>query len=278
MTPLPIRTAFDRDIKLVALDLDGTLLSPDGSISERNQGAIAQAVAQGVHVAIVSARSFGRSRPFAQQLGLNAPVICCGGALIADPVTGEAIVHTPVPLTPGRRLAEHILWRRMFGMAHRNGRYVAQASTVRDHPALVPLVLPQLDAIDDLAGGIEFGATFLRVLGDAAVTELVNIFEPLHDLNLVTLRWQGVPDLAIYDPRVSKGFGLCQLCELLGVPVEQTVAMGDNEQSDGSMVNVAGISVAMASGDLALQQRASYVTSGNDQDGVALALERLVLR
>ena len=84
-------------LTLVAIDLDGTLLDPDERISERNREAVAHARAGGAEVVLVTARGFLRARAFAQELGLSMPVLCCGGALVADSATGRTLVHRPLP-------------------------------------------------------------------------------------------------------------------------------------------------------------------------------------
>lgn len=258
----------------MALDLDGTLLGPDGHISARSRQAVVQARAAGVEVVLVTARNFVRSQPFAQELGLELPIICCGGALIADSATGRAIHHIPVPIAAGGALVRFAHERRMMLVAHHQGAYRAIPRTIDDHPALTSLVLPRVDVVDGLESCLEQEVTFLRILGDAAVQSVLDEFGAEPTLSLVELRWRGVPDLGVYQSQVSKGEALKIFCSLHQIEQRHVLAMGDNA-SDASMLKAAGVGVAMANADESLKQLATFITASNADDGVALVLEAI---
>ena len=83
-------------IRLVALDLDGTLVGPGLAISERVRAAIAQARARGTEITIVTGRMFAATKPFAQTLGIAGPLVCYQGAAIFEASTGTVLRETPV--------------------------------------------------------------------------------------------------------------------------------------------------------------------------------------
>src|SRR3954470_1292866 len=85
-------------IRLLAIDLDGTLIGEDLVISPANRAAIAAAQAQGVRVTLATGRMFRSTVPFARELDITTPLICYQGALIRDPVSGETIYHQALPL------------------------------------------------------------------------------------------------------------------------------------------------------------------------------------
>src|SRR6476661_1779822 len=89
-------------IRLVALDLDGTLLSNRGQISERNRLVIDRACEDGVQVAVVTGRRFRDSRPIALELGLDVPLIAHNGALTKHARTLETVAVLPLPLAAAR--------------------------------------------------------------------------------------------------------------------------------------------------------------------------------
>src|SRR5471032_440050 len=93
-------------IELIALDLDGTLLSPDETVSARNRSAIAAALADGIRVVLVTGRGVDTPIRISRELGLNLPVICCHGALTKDFGTNKTLVHIPVPLQYARPMIE----------------------------------------------------------------------------------------------------------------------------------------------------------------------------
>ncbi|MDQ3174539.1 MAG: Cof-type HAD-IIB family hydrolase, partial [Acidobacteriota bacterium] len=93
-------------IRLLALDLDGTLLNSRGQVSERNRNALEQARERGVRVAIVTGRRFRDARPIALKLGLDVPVIAHNGALTKHARTLETVAVLPLPLAAARRSLE----------------------------------------------------------------------------------------------------------------------------------------------------------------------------
>src|SRR5579871_6594401 len=103
-------------IDLIALDLDGTLLRPDESISEANRAAIRGSLERGVRVALVTGRGVDLPIRISRELGLGLPVICCHGALTKDFGANKTLVHLPVPLMYAKPMVE---------FAERNGVHVA---------------------------------------------------------------------------------------------------------------------------------------------------------
>jgi len=162
-------------IRLLALDLDGTLLNSRGQISDRNRKAIDSARENGVKVALVTGRRFRDSRPIALELGLDVPVIAHNGALTKHARTLETVVVTPLPLAAAHN-------------ALRIGREVgADALVSDDHQGLGVLVYDHLSG--DNAALQEYVAWARRVHGDEdgqdAVREVVSLedyldHEPIH--------------------------------------------------------------------------------------------------
>src|ERR1700738_1759629 len=94
-------------IDLIALDLDGTLLAPDESVSLANRAAIARALGAGIRVVLVTGRGGDTPSRVSQELGLNLPVICCHGALTKDFGANKTLVHIPVPLSYAKPIIEY---------------------------------------------------------------------------------------------------------------------------------------------------------------------------
>lgn len=268
---------FVTNVKLVAIDLDGTLLDPEERISPRNRQAIAAARAAGTEVVLVTARGFQRARPFALELGLSLPVLCCGGALVAESATGRTLVHRPLPPAYALPIVRYALEHALLILVHHDGRYLADPATIAAYPDVANLVVPPWTACLLIERPVREGSTFLRALGRASVSALRGAFEtPYADrLRFVELNWRGLPDLGIYDGVVSKGNTLRAFCEERGIRQAEVMAIGDH-RSDASMFEAAGIRIAMANADAELQALADYVTLSNTEDGVAVALEAFV--
>ena len=104
--------------KLLALDLDGTVMSADLVIAQEVREAIAAAQAAGVHVTIATGRMYGATLPFAQELHIRTPLICYQGALIRDPQTGETVHHIGMPGAPAAEAAAALLEADVFVIAY----------------------------------------------------------------------------------------------------------------------------------------------------------------
>ena len=284
-------------IRLLALDLDGTLLNSRGQISERNRNAIDSARENGVKVALVTGRRFRDSRPIALELGLDVPVIAHNGALTKHARTLETVIVTPLPLAAARN-------------ALRIGREVsADALVSDDHQGLGVLVYDHLSG--DNAALQEYVAWARRVHGDEdgqdAVREVVSLedyldHEPIHlafsggcekmkelhellrgELGAsVKIFCTSYPEmdftlLDIVHPEASKGAGVAAVASELGATREEIMAMGDN-YNDLEMLLFAGTGVVMANSVQPLQEiEGLHTTASNDEDGVARAIEEFII-
>jgi hydroxymethylpyrimidine pyrophosphatase-like HAD family hydrolase len=283
-------------IRLLALDLDGTLLNSRGELTERNRGAIDQARERGVRVAVVTGRRFRDARPLALELGLDVPLIAHNGALTKHARTLETVAVLPLPLPA----AQHAL---------RVGREAgADALVSDDHQGLGVLVY------DHLSGNnrslLRYVAWARRVHGEEgsnAVREVPSLeafldHEPVHlafsggctamtALSKILDRELGASvkilstmyaktDFALLDiihPEASKGVGVAAVAKELGVSREEVMAIGDNF-NDLEMLRYAGTSVVMSNADQSLRGLDGFhLTSSNDEDGVAVAIERFIM-
>jgi len=284
-------------IRLIALDLDGTLLDSRGRLSERNRAAVAAAREGGARVALVTGRRFRDARPLALELGLDVPVIAHNGALTKHARTLETVAAVLMP-----RRAAHACIR--LGRARG-----ADALVSDDHTGAGLLVYDHIsEGNTALAKYIEWSR---RVVGEdaaAAIRQVPSLedyldHDPLHiafsggcgamqrlaeemerELGgtvklLLTLYPK--PDFALLDvlhPSASKGAGLAAVAEEYGLQREEVLAVGDNH-NDLEMLEYAGTGVLMANADPALGERGPFhSTASNDEDGVAEAIERFVLK
>ncbi|MDQ3666428.1 MAG: Cof-type HAD-IIB family hydrolase [Acidobacteriota bacterium] len=284
-------------IRLLALDLDGTLLNSRGQVSERNRKALEQTRKRGVRVAIVTGRRFRDARPTALELGLDVPVIAHNGALTKHARTLETVAVLPLPLIAARCALE-------VGRAAD-----ANALLSDDHEGLGVLVYDHLsgdnhaaqlyvnwsrrihgengqDAVRQVASLEEFlnhdpvhlafsgGCAKMKTLENLLLEELgttVKIFSTTYRTKDFTL-------LDVVHPEASKGLGVAAAAAELGVLREEVMAVGDN-LNDLEMLHYAGIGVVMENAEASLHEAEGlYATGTNDDDGVALAIERFILQ
>jgi Cof subfamily protein (haloacid dehalogenase superfamily) len=283
-------------IRLLALDLDGTLLNSRGTLSERNFQAIQQAREIGVHVAIATGRRFRDARPLALQLGLDVPIISHNGALTKHARTLETVSALLMPLDTARSvlklgrlygadalvsddphgngllvydhisegnqaLANYVAWsRRIVGDdAHEAVRRVESLEKYLDHE---PIHL----AFSGSCAPMEELSQNLRERLSSCVQVLCTVY-PEQDLTLVD----------VLHPGASKGTGVAAVAAELGIGRQEVMAIGDNH-NDIEMLLYAGMGVVMGNAQPFLRETEGFHrTSSNDEDGVAEAIERFIL-
>jgi Cof subfamily protein (haloacid dehalogenase superfamily) len=263
------------------MDLDGTLVGPDLIVSPGNRSALRRAQQRGVFVTLATGRMLRSTLPFAHALSLSTPVICYQGAMVADAVTGEVLLHRTVPLVLAREvlaLAEERGWHIHYYVD--DVMYVDQlTSQVSEYTSIVrdaaPRAVGNLRAfLDRLPEGFE--PTKLLIIGDEAATSttLAELRERFSASLYITRSLPTFAEVANHD--CSKGAALSWLAGRLGVDQADTVAIGDG-LNDLEMVLWAGTGVAVGNAVPALKAAADYQASTVDRDAVAEVIERFLL-
>jgi Cof subfamily protein (haloacid dehalogenase superfamily) len=261
------------DIRLIALDLDGTLLAPDESISPGNRRAIAHALAGGIRVVLVTGRGVDIAERISAELGLSLPVICCHGALTKDVGRNKVLVHIPVPLEYARPM-----------LAFAQERALAAAVYVKEafwrlrgsHVFLPDMVSPAWHETASFADVLTTAPTFLRFLGEESARAVSAEFGDL-PLDFRHERWGDFVECAVLSRNASKQNALARLCADFQVPAQNVLAIGDSP-NDIPMLQWAGVGVAMANALPTVLEATRYHTTSNERDGVALAIERFALK
>ncbi len=262
-------------IKLIAVDLDGTLLADNRDASPRNLEAIHRATQQGVVVAICSGRPYSSADRVAARLGLvQAPIVACNGAVIRLPQDGETLYSVALEADLAAELVADCVQQQLHLHYYLNGQmYVTRASKWAWRYYLRTGVRP-----------IPFGD--LRKLAGQRPTKLLAIGEPAHISQLMPdfqQRYEGrayvtasMPQyLELLPLEASKARALNWLADHYGLSLRETMAIGD-ALNDLPMIQAAGVGVAMAEAPDQLHQAADYVTE-SQINGVAEAIDRFVL-
>jgi Cof subfamily protein (haloacid dehalogenase superfamily) len=263
-------------LRLIALDLDQTILGHDLAFSRRVHAAITRAMAGGVAVTIATGREARLAARFARELGLTAPIICAQGGCIYDHVHDRVLQDTRLAreMIPGiLQAAERYGWNTHFEMSDqlyfpresnhppvlfellRYSSWVRVGDLLRDMPEPPHKVIVTLPQPEDRA-------RIMREMEEAFGGELTIV--PSHP-HLV----EGLP------AGVNKGHGLAWLARHLGVAREETMAVGDSD-ADIPMVEWAGVGVAMGNGTPDVKAVADWIAPPLDEEGAAVAIERFV--
>lgn len=272
-------------IRLIALDMDGTLLIHGvPGIPERNAQALRRAAAQGVHLALCTGRTAEDASYFASDAGLDMHILGLNGGYCLETPHGRCSADHPMPEVQARALARMIaafptLQCGLFG-GEELVLNLPQAAgidwgTHLARPGAKTVVSREMMGLEHLLARGVNKLVAIQLQADGALERLRDrIAAELPELD-ISSSWDN--NIEVMPHGVNKGMALEKLACRLGIPQEQVMAIGDHD-NDLSMLRWAGCGVAMANGSPAARAAADVVTLSNDRFGVADAVERLALR
>jgi Cof subfamily protein (haloacid dehalogenase superfamily) len=275
-------------IRLIALDIDGTLLNSRFEVSVSNRAAITEATRRGIEVALVTGRRYDFALPVAQQVEAPLTMIVNNGALVRTSEGQTRLRHLLPKETAFRVLRVTEPWR--------DGTAV-----VFDRPRANQVMLQSIDWNDPTRGGY-----YLRnreFLAEASPLESCLIEDPIQvmftggvvpmreaeaALRNVSFGQEFALAVTVYEakdfsmidvihPSVSKGAALAEWAGLRGISPQEILAIGDNH-NDLEMLSFAGVPVVMGNSVPELKIRGWAITGSNDEDGVAAAIEQYALQ
>jgi hypothetical protein len=268
-------------IRLVALDIDGTLVGEDLVIGPQTRDAIRAAAARGVAVSLVTGRMVSSAMRFARELGLTDPVVGYQGGLVrAMPPEGsnrlgKLLVHTPLPASTAREI---VAWTVAHGLdPHLNHleRFILRADDPRadDYSAFMGA---RAELVPDLAGSIAHPVTKVLAVGEPPYPTEIAPFAAAHFAGLADVTISHPRFLEFVAPGVSKGRAIRWLARRLRIPLGATLAIGD-QWNDLEMLAEVGHGAAMPTAPAAVRAVARYLAPPVGEEGVAALIESLVL-
>ncbi|WP_334351747.1 Cof-type HAD-IIB family hydrolase [Companilactobacillus sp. HBUAS56257] len=267
------------DIKLIALDIDDTLLTSVSKIAPSTKLALDKALDQGIKVVLCSGRPLAGVSPYLRELEVSGDdqyVITYNGALV-ETVSGKVLAKKAIKNAGFKKIVKYVTDHNMpyYFLDDQSRVYTADKDINRfavvqawENQAGIYVRTPA-DFDDD------FEITKVAVVGEK--DELDQYETPLKaefsdDYYVVRA---GANFIEIMNSTANKGSGLKKLTEILGLKPEQVMAFGD-EQNDLPMFDFVGHAVCMGNGSDLAKEHANYVTDTNDNDGIAKALDKLV--
>jgi Cof subfamily protein (haloacid dehalogenase superfamily) len=275
---------------ILALDIDGTLLGPGSILAERTRRAVHAAGAAGWLVTLATGRRWGATKPVADALGLESPLICFNGALIRDSVSGDILHYNPLPTaavsplihTLAARGLQPILYedfasgeRLLTGPAENDSTQIAQwLEQINDeYGPIVSRVPYDVLAQTPSATRIVIFDEIARVEGIATIAE---------DLGLTArvlfypVERHGALMAELLHPDGTKAVALAALAVRYGLTMAEVIAVGDGH-NDVEMLAEAGIGVAMGQAPPEVIAHATITIGSNADDGLADFIERELL-
>jgi Cof subfamily protein (haloacid dehalogenase superfamily) len=275
-------------VRLIALDIDGTLLDSRWRISEANRAAIAEAARRGIEVALVTGRRYDFAMPVAHKLDAPLTMIVNNGALIRS--------------KEGRTHLRHLLPRQTAArVLHLTSEWREGAAVIFDRARENQLMLEVLDPDDSMR--YAYYSRNLQFIGlakplESCLTEdpiqvmFSGKVQPMRDAEAALRKASFAEEFAlavtcyeskdfamidVINPACSKGSSLAEWAALRGFAREEVMAIGDNH-NDLEMLTFAGIPVVMGNSVPELKAFGWHETGTNDENGVARAIEHFALR
>ena len=278
-----------KDIKLVALDLDGTLFDNSSHISERNLTAIRSITDKGIHVVISTGRPF-EGIPFDQIKGTGINyAITANGSGIYEISTGKCLYENAMDEELVTPILNFLLTRDIHMDAFIGGKGYTPVQCVETAQKLtVPssiknYIITTRTRLDNILQFIHENQLKVQKMtlnfypaADGTLIDRETVRKFLVSNPSITTVCGGYNNLEFMRADAIKGVGLRKLAEILGVNQDATMAIGDTE-NDLAIIEAAGIGVAMGNATDAVKANADYVTTSNTEDGVAAAIEHFIL-
>jgi Cof subfamily protein (haloacid dehalogenase superfamily) len=261
--------------RLLAIDLDGTLLTPQRIITPRTYEALRQAVAAGITLVIATGQTLDVLRAVCADLPLKAPQIIYNGAVIADIQNGTALYERLVPIEYILSTLELLRSSGLHRVYHTHKRVYVDEGTPNArnwYRAPVPpaIEVPEVESL--------YPQPCIKLVGVGEADTLREKRKELeqHLAGRLYVTQASRDLLEFLHPEVSKANALTTIARILGIAAEEVAAIGDNHNDIG-MLQFAGLGIAMGNAHDEVKAAANYVTTSNAEEGVALALEEKIL-
>mgnify|MGYP001584911957 CR=1 FL=1 len=274
--------------KMVCIDMDGTLLSKRKTISDESKRVIKEINDKGIKVVVTTGRLYNNAAYYSKLIGASDSVIAGNGAIIRNKNSDEIIFKKDIDINICKKLIliaqkcgiilhihtiNEILTNSYF--SNIIARIVLPGIKDSDFPIKITTIKSEdnwNNKLKNYKGKIIKCITFST---SAKKTEMFR--KELDNIKEVVYYCSGDRSIEINNKEVSKGNGVKALADYYGISREEIICIGDNE-NDVSMIEYAGLGIAMGNGIEELKEKADYITDTNNNDGVKKALEKFILK
>ncbi len=270
--------------KMIVMDMDYTLLNREKQISIRNKKALKKAEEKGILLVVATGRIYVSAKFYAKLLNFNTPIIASNGAIIRDESANKTIFKSilldEVALKMIKLCREKGLYCHLFSdntvftekIVNISSRYAEWNEALEDEDKII------IKVVDKLEDSVKRNNTKIvkAVVVDNREDIIMEIRKNMGITNMVSVSQSLKGNLEVMNKGVSKGNAIKILCDLYDIDREEVIAIGDNE-NDISMIEYAGMGIAVGNAAEALKAKADYITGDYLDDGVAEAIEKFAL-
>ena len=271
--------------KMIVMDMDGTLLSSDKSISDKNRSAIEKAYNMGVKIVISTGRMFASAKVYGEMIGVDTPIIASNGAFIRDKdkdevifskMLGEQNIREILRITKNYNLNCHLftfdtVFSEKLEYTALNYNKWNKALPEDKRVKICIINASEWDAVIN-----EYSDKLLKAVVVSDNTEcIIASRQEISKLNVeIVSSW--INNYEVMNKGVSKGNAVDVLAKYYNIDKSEIICMGDHE-NDISMIEYAGLGVAMGNATEDTKNAASFITLTNNDDGVAYVIEKFIL-
>ncbi|MGL5479046.1 MAG: Cof-type HAD-IIB family hydrolase [Clostridium sp.] len=273
--------------KMVCIDMDGTLLGEKHKISDFNKKVLKEASDRGTHIVVTTGRLYNNAAYFSEFIGAKSAVIAGNGAVIREKYSEDVIYRSKINSEAIRKLFKIAKECKVILHMHTVDEIITN-SYLSAFVGKVVLPCKELDDFNIRLKTIKSEESLEKWLkeNEGVVTKCIAFRKTkkglrkfryrLKEVDGITFYLSGDSSIEINEKGVSKGRAVKVLGEKYGVKREEIICIGDNE-NDISMIEYAGLGIAMGNGIDKLKEKADYITDTNIKDGVGKAVKKFVL-
>ena len=267
-------------IRMICMDLDGTLLDPRGSISAEDALAVREAQEKGIVCAIASGRAEGNVILMLRDAGLVCPACALNGGLIFDE-KGKTLDSSPMDRALSMRICDALAGEKLRFVLLGDKTICTSEKDFPHHSEerygerMREMGHRFFHGLDELRAFAREGTTYKFFLCNMA--EPGKIMEKLNGIPGICISRSGRQNIEVMPAHVNKARGIAVLCAHYGIGMDRVMCIGD-EMNDLEMIQAAGIGVAMGNAADEVREKADYVTADNASCGVAGAIRAFALR
>lgn len=283
-------------MKLIATDLDGTLLNENGEISTENATALKKAIDAGIQVIVATGRSYSAANKPLQEAGVKCPIICLNGANVYTE-SGDRLSNIPLSKTVSKKILHQCqLNNTYFELYTNQGVYSPDRAQFMDvllnimlsaNPDVTREEVEERAALRFQEEAFKTTDNFEGLLADENIEifkalafsleadTLEKVKTPFTDKDHVVITSSGFDNVEFNHPEAQKGIALSIFAAEKGIALKDTMAIGDNF-NDLSMLRIVGRGVAMGNAEKGIKEACDYHTVTNNEHGVAKAIEAIL--
>lgn len=270
-------------IKLIATDLDGTLMAPDHmTVTQRTKDALIAAKEKGAKIVIATGRALNATDAVVSQIPFVDYILYCNGAAVCDMSDGKTIYESSIDEEKAVRLTEFLTANPIHFHIYKDGK-IFVPKNVLDFAAetqlpeeFIKVFMKQVILVDSAFDAVKGGAVQVMDTFSVPAELKEKLFALVEELGLVTTSAVN-SEIAITANKADKGSALAGLCSVLGISADEVMTFGD-APNDCPMLEFAKYSFAMGNGAEICRQTANYTAPSNAEDGVAAMVEKFVLK